>query len=210
MTAKKSAAKKAAAKKAAVKKAVAKKAVAKKPAAKKAPQSLPYDQGKWAAAFTRAPGEQRYWLVKSEPDVFSFDDLVAAPKQTTCWDSVRNTGARNFLRDGMKRGDLVFYYHSNAEPSAIVGICEVVREGYPDHTAFDPSHAYYDDASDPATPTWFMVDLKAVRALARPVTLPELKAAPALAEMALLRVGRLSVVPVTAAEWATVIAMSEA
>jgi predicted RNA-binding protein with PUA-like domain len=169
---------------------------------------MPYEQGKWAAVFApRAPGERRYWLVKSEPDVFSFDDLRAAPNQTTCWDSVRNTGARNFLRDGMKSGDLAFYYHSNAEPSAIVGICEVVREGYPDHTAFDPAHAYYDDASDPATPTWYMVDVKAVQALPNPVPLPVIKNDPALQEMALVRVGRLSVVPVTPAEWAHVCAL---
>lgn len=183
--------------------------VAKK-SAKKAPKSMPYEQGAWAAVFApRQKGERRYWLVKSEPDVFSFDDLVAAPKKTTCWDSVRNSGARNFLRDGMKKGDLAFYYHSNATPSAIVGICEVVREGYPDPTAFDPSHDYYDERSDPDAPTWFMVDVRAVKALKRPVTLPELKASPDLQEMSLLRVGRLSVVPVQPHEWDAVIAMSE-
>jgi predicted RNA-binding protein with PUA-like domain len=204
-------AKKAAAKKAAAKKPAGKKAAAKQPAAKQAParqaparkppQSMPYELGKWAHVYTRAPGEMRYWLIKSEPDVFSFDDLQRAPQQTTCWDSVRNTGARNFLRDGMKRGDRCFYYHSNADPSAIVGICEVVREGYPDHTAFDSTHPYFDADSDPATPTWYMVDVKAVQSLPRPVTLPAIKADPALAEMALIKVGRLSVVPVTAAEW---------
>jgi predicted RNA-binding protein with PUA-like domain len=208
-----------AAKKAAVSKPAAKKtaptkpAVTKppttKPAAKKPPQSMPYAEGKWAHVFDRRPGEQRFWLVKSEPDVFSYDDLEAAPKRTTCWDSVRNTGARNFLRDGMQVGDLAFYYHSNADPSAIVGICEVVRAGYPDHTAFDPAHDYYDPKSDPDHPTWFMVDVRAVRPLARPVALHEIKAEPALAEMALVRVGRLSVVPVTEAEWRTVLAMSE-
>jgi predicted RNA-binding protein with PUA-like domain len=177
-------------------------------AAKKAPQSMPYEQGKWAHVFApRAPGERRYWLIKSEPDVFSFGDLQRAPRQTTCWDSVRNTGARNFLRDGMKLGDRAFYYHSNAEPSAIVGICEVVREGYPDHTAFDPSHAYYDADSVRETPTWFMVDVAAIEPLPRPITLPELKATPALAEMALLKVGRLSVVPVTPREWELILAM---
>jgi predicted RNA-binding protein with PUA-like domain len=208
MPAKKVTGRKAPAKKAPAKKAPAKKAPAKKAPAKKAPQSMPYEQGKWAAVFApRAPGERRYWLVKSEPGVFSFDDLRAAPNQTTCWDSVRNTGARNFLRDGMKAGDLAFYYHSNAEPSAIVGICQVVREGYPDHTAFDPAHAYYDDVSDPATPTWYMVDVKAVQALPTPVPLPVIKNDPALQEMALVRVGRLSVVPVTPAEWAHVCAL---
>jgi predicted RNA-binding protein with PUA-like domain len=178
------------------------------PNAKKPPKSAPYEDGKWAHVFTRAPGERRYWLVKSEPDVFSFADLQAAPKQTTCWDSVRNTAARNFMRDGMKRGDLAFYYHSNAEPSAIVGICEIVKEGYPDHTAFDATHDYFDEKSVRDAPTWYMVDVRAVEALRRPVTLPELKAAPALANMALLKVGRLSVVPVTAAEWELVLAMS--
>jgi predicted RNA-binding protein with PUA-like domain len=169
---------------------------------------MPYEQGKWAHVFARQPGERRYWLIKSEPDVFSFEHLLAAPKQTTSWDSVRNTGARNFLRDGMKRGDLCFYYHSNAEPSGIVGICEVVREGYPDHTAFDPTHDYYDPASVPETPTWFMVDVRAVEALPRQVTLPEIKASAELQEMALLKVSRLSVAPVTAAEWEIVLRMS--
>ncbi len=192
----------------AVKTATAKTPAAKKPAAKKAPQSMPYDQGKWAHVYTRAPGERRYWLIKSEPDVFSFQDLQAAPKQTTSWDSVRNTGARNFLRDAMKLGDRCFYYHSNAEPSAIVGICEVVREGYPDHTALDPAHPYYDEASVAETPTWFMVDVKAVEALPRPVTLPEIKASAELREMALIKVGRLSVVPITADEWQIVLRMS--
>ena len=219
---KKSAAKKSSAKTSAPAKTAAKKTPAKKSAAsnvastavkktaKKAPQSMPYEQGKWAHVYTRATGERRYWLLKSEPDVFSFADLQAAPKHTTCWDSVRNTGARNFLRDAMKKGDLAFYYHSNAEPSAIVGICEVVREGYPDDTAFDPSHPYYDADSVRETPTWFMVDVKAVRALERPVTLPEIKESVALREMALIKVGRLSIVPVTAAEWELVLAMSRA
>ncbi|AMW06944.1 EVE domain-containing protein [Gemmatimonas phototrophica] len=152
----------------------------------------------------RAPGERRYWLIKSEPDVFSYDDLTRAPKQTTCWDSVRNSSARNFMRDGMQRGDLAFYYHSNADPSAIVGICEIVREGYPDHTAWDASHDYFDPKSDPDTPTWFMVDVKAVQPFVTPVPLQQVKDDPQLANMALIKVGRLSVVPVTAEEWAYV------
>lgn len=201
--------KKTAAKKSAASTTAAKKVTVKKPVAKKAPQSMPYEQGKWAHVFApRTPGEMRYWLIKSEPDVFSFQDLQAAPGQTTSWDSVRNTGARNFLRDGMKQGDLAFYYHSNAEPSGIAGICEVVREGYPDPTALDPSHNYYDPASVAKTPTWFMVDVRAVEPLARPVTLPEIKASDALREMALLKVSRLSVVPVTPAEWEIVLRMS--
>ena len=204
MPAKKTAPKKAAAKNAAPKKAAAKNAAP----AKKAPKSMPYEQGAWAHVFApRAPGERRYWLIKSEPDVFSFDDLQRAPRQTTCWDSVRNSSARNFMRDGMKQGDLAFYYHSNAEPSGIVGICEIVREGYPDHTAWDPSHDYFDAKSDPDMPTWFMVDVKAVQPFRTMVTLPHIKADPALAEMALVKVGRLSVVPVTAEEWAHVCAL---
>ena len=178
---------------------------------RKAPKSMPYEQGKWASAFTpRAPGEIRYWLIKSEPDVFSFEDLQKAPKQTTCWDSVRNSSARNFLRDGMKKGDRCFYYHSNADPSGIVGICEVVKEGYPDHTAWDATHDYFDPKSDPAMPTWFMVDVKAVKALPKPVSLDAIKATSALSEMALVRVGRLSVVPVTPAEWRTILTMGGA
>ena len=186
----------------------AKKSAARKPAAKKPPQSAPYSEGKWAAAFTRAKGERRNWLMKSEPEVFSFDDLLKAKNQTTFWDGVRNTGSRNFLRDGLKKGDRVFFYHSNAEPSAIAGICEVVKEGYPDFTAFDARSDYFDADSDEAHPTWFMVDVKAVEKLKRPVTLPEIKANPALAEIALLRVSRLAVVPVTDAEWEEVLTMS--
>lgn len=108
-------------------------------------------------------------------EVFSFDDLQKAPKKTTGWDNVRNSTAHNFLRDGMKLGDLMFFYHSNDEPSAIVGIAEVVRGGYPDPGAFDKSHEYHDPKSNPDAPTWFMLDVRAVE-LPRPVTLPEIKA----------------------------------
>ena len=208
--AKRSAAKNAASKNTLSKKTAPKKTAPKKAATagRKAPQSAPYEQGKWAAAFApRAPGERRYWLVKSEPDVFSFDDLMRSPDRTTFWDGVRNFAARNFLRDGMKLGDQVFFYHSMANPQAIVGVCEVVREGYPDHTAFDAKHEYYDADSDPDAPTWFMVDVRAVAPLTRPVTLPEIKARRELAEMALLRIGRLSVVPVAAKEWEVINAM---
>jgi predicted RNA-binding protein with PUA-like domain len=147
------------------------------------------------------PGEIRYWLVKSEPDTFSFDDLQKAPKKTTSWDGVRNFVARNFLRDGMQRGDRVYFYHSSTKPQAIVGVCEVVREAYPDPTALDPKHDGFDEKSDQDDPTWFAVDLKAIEPLKRPVTLQELKANKALAGMALLRIGRLSVTPVTKKEW---------
>jgi predicted RNA-binding protein with PUA-like domain len=171
-------------------------------------QSTPLEKGKWAAAFaTRAPDERRYWLVKSEPDVFSFDDLQKARNRTTGWDGVRNFAARNFLRDGMKLGDRVFYYHSSTDPQAIVGICEVVREAYPDPTAFDRKHDQFDAGSDPKDPTWFSVDLRAVGPLARPVTLAAIKNRPELSQMALVRIGRLSVSPVTPPEWETICAM---
>jgi predicted RNA-binding protein with PUA-like domain len=168
----------------------------------------PHADGKWAEWFARKGGERRYWLVKSEPEVFSFDDLVLAPKRTTHWDGVRNFAARNFLRDGMKLGDGVFFYHSMANPQAIVGICEVLREGYPDSTAFDKKSYGYDEDSKPDDPQWYMVDLRAVEQLPRPVTLPEIKAKKELADMALLRIGRLSVTPVRAKEWETIKAMA--
>lgn len=143
-----------------------------------------------------------YWLVKSEPEAFSFNDLLKSPRQTTCWDGVRNYQARNTLRDLMKKGDRVFYYHSNAEPAGIVGICEVVKEGYPDHTAFDRKDPHYDPKSKADAPTWYMVDVKAVQALPRLLTLAELKGLKGLEKMALLQKGsRLSVQPVTAKEW---------
>ena len=143
-----------------------------------------------------------HWLVKSEPDVFSFADLLKAPKRTTCWDGVRNYQARNTLRDQMKTGDRVFYYHSNAEPSGIAGICEVVREGYPDHTAFDPTDPHFDPKSRRDEPTWYMVDVRAVAPFPRLVTLAELKGVKGLEKMALVQKGsRLSVQPVTRKEW---------
>lgn len=151
----------------------------------------------------------RHWLVKSEPEAFSWDDLWASPKRTAFWDGVRNYQARNLLRDEMKKGDLVFFYHSSADPTAIMGICEVVREGYPDHTQFDPGSDHFDPASDPNDPRWYMVDLRAVEPLPRPVTLRELRGAPGLERMVLLQKGsRLSVQPVSADEWRTVLALA--
>lgn len=149
----------------------------------------------------------QYWLVKSEPDVFSYDDLAASPKKTTHWDGVRNFAARNHLRS-MRKGDLVFFYHSNASPPAIVGVAEVVREAYPDATAFDADDAHYDPKSKPEDPTWFMVDLKAVKPLPRAVGLDELKKTKGLEQMALIRLGRLSVQPVTPEEWKIVTELS--
>lgn len=165
--------------------------------------------GAWDTVFApRQTGERRYWLVKSEPEVFSFDDLLAAPKQTTKWNGVRNFAARNFLRDGMKLGDRVFYYHSMSDAPGIVGICEVVREGYPDDSAFDPKSEGFVPKANPSSPQWFMVDLRGMERLPRTVTLRELKAQQALKDMALLRIGRLSVSPVTADEWRVILDLS--
>jgi predicted RNA-binding protein with PUA-like domain len=152
-----------------------------------------------------ASRSRHYWLVKSEPQVFSFDDLLAAPGRTTCWDGVRNYQARNSMRDDMRVGDLVFFYHSNADPAAIVGVCEVVREAYPDHTALDPADPHFDAKSRADAPTWLMVDLRAVEPLRRPLSLADLRGVKGLEKMVLLQKGsRLSVQPVTAAEWTIV------
>ncbi|HVA58324.1 MAG: EVE domain-containing protein [Gemmatimonadaceae bacterium] len=142
--------------------------------------------------------ERHYWLVKSEPGSFSFDDLVGCPAKTTSWDGVRNYQARNLMRDGMKHGDLVLFYHSNAEPTAVVGVARVVREAYPDSTAFDPRDPHHDPKSKREAPTWMMVDLQAVERFTRPVTLAELRDVRGLHAMALLQKGsRLSVQSVT-------------
>ena len=145
-----------------------------------------------------------YWLMKSEPDVFGIDHLMKMPKKTEHWDGVRNYQARNMMRDQMKKGDLVFFYHSNCKEPGIVGIMQVVKEGYPDHTAFDPEAKYYDPKSNPGNPRWFMVDVKHKRKLKRNVSLRELKqyAEDELAEMPLLRKGnRLSIMPLSKQQW---------
>ena len=154
---------------------------------------------------TPATRARRYWLVKSEPDSFSFDDLLASPNRTTGWDGVRNYQARNFMRDDMKVGDLVLFYHSSTDPAAIVGIAEVVREAYPDHTAFDRKDPHFDPKSKPDAPTWMMVDLRAREAFAKPVTLAELRNVKGLEKMVLLQKGsRLSVQPVSEKEFESV------
>jgi predicted RNA-binding protein with PUA-like domain len=146
--------------------------------------------------------------MKSEPDAFSIDDLAAMPKKTEHWDGVRNYQARNMMRDQMKKGDLVFFYHSNCKVPGIVGIAEVVKEGYPDHTAFNPESKYYDPKSDPDQPRWYMVDVKFKRKLKRTISLEELKEQPELAEMALVRRGnRLSVMPVGVEEWEVILGL---
>jgi len=139
--------------------------------------------------------------VKSEPGEFSFEDLLRIHNKTTSWDGVRNFAARNFLRDGMKLGDRVFFYHSSSDTPAVVGECEVVREGYVDESAFDPTHPYFDPDSSRESPQWYRVELRAVAQFTRPVTLAEIKARRELGQMALVRIGRLSVTPVTAAEY---------
>jgi predicted RNA-binding protein with PUA-like domain len=150
----------------------------------------------------------KYWLVKSEPSSFSWDDLWQSPQRTTSWEGVRNYQARNFLRE-MKQGDRVLFYHSSAEPNAIVGVAEVAREAYPDPTQFDRRHEMYDPKSSRDEPRWSTVDLRAVRAFPRPVTLSELRAVPALAKMTLLQQGsRLSVSAVTPDEWRAVSALA--
>ncbi|MEJ2346822.1 MAG: EVE domain-containing protein [Gammaproteobacteria bacterium] len=151
-----------------------------------------------------------YWLMKSEPNEFSIDDLACMPGKTEHWDGVRNYQARNMMRDQMKVGDQVLFYHSNCDEPGIVGVAKVVRQGYPDFTAFDPEDPHYDPKSDPDNPRWYMVDVKFVRKLKRTITLQELKehADSELAEMPLVRRGnRLSVMPVSAAQWQFILAL---
>ncbi len=143
-----------------------------------------------------------YWLMKSEPNAFSIDDLEQMPDQTEHWDGVRNYQARNMMRDDMKVGDQVFFYHSNCEIPGIVGIMQVVKEGYPDFTAFDPNSKYFDEKSDPSKPRWMMVDVQYVRHTRRVIALTELKEHDALENMPLVRKGnRLSIMPVSEQEW---------
>lgn len=144
----------------------------------------------------------KHWLMKTEPDVFSIDDLAKAAKRTTYWDGVRNYQARNFMRDEMKLGDFVLVYHSNAEPSCVVGIAQISREAYPDFTAWDPNDPHFDPKSDPKNPTWFMVDITLDSIFAKPLSLSELREVEGLEKMELLRKGsRLSVQPVRPEEF---------
>jgi predicted RNA-binding protein with PUA-like domain len=151
---------------------------------------------------TRKGTARRYWLFKSEPESYSVDDLSRAPEQTTFWDGVRNYQARNLLRDDVRVGDRVFFYHSGCDPLAIVGTMQVVRAGYADHTAFDPKHPHFDEKSRREEPTWYMVDVKLLRKFPTPVTRDMLTGEKALAKMMLLQRGsRLSIQPVTNDEW---------
>lgn len=154
---------------------------------------------------TSSPADRQYWLFKSEPDVFSIRDLSKSPKKTTFWDGVRNYQARNYLRDTVKLGDRVLFYHSNSDPLEIAGTAEVVKTGYPDHTAFDTEDHHYDPKSDPEKPTWYMVDIKLLQIFPESVTRQQLQDSESTAGMLVLKKGmRLSIQPVTAAEWQAV------
>ncbi|HYL03685.1 MAG TPA: EVE domain-containing protein [Steroidobacteraceae bacterium] len=151
-----------------------------------------------------------YWLMKTEPSTFGVEQLAAAPRRTAAWDGVRNYQARNMLRDEMRRGDQALLYYSSCEVPGIVAVMEIVREGYPDPTAFDRRDPHYDPGSDRKNPRWFMVDVRLKRRLARTIALAELRAHAAreLAGLALLRTGnRLSITPVSGAHWKFILAL---
>ena len=150
-----------------------------------------------------------YWLMKSEPDAFSIDDLEGCPKKTDHWDGIRNYQARNFMRDDMHKGDRVLFYHSSCPQPGVVGVCEIVSEAYPDHTAFDPSSKYYDAGSDPENPRWVMVDVRFKRKTKRLISLEEIKQhADRLEGLPLIRRGnRLSIMPVDKAHWDLILSL---
>ncbi len=150
-----------------------------------------------------------YWLFKSEPDDYSIRDLTVAPEQTAKWDGIRNYQARNFLRDQVRQGDLVLFYHSQCKHIGVVGIVEIVREAYPDPAQYDETSKYFDAKASFDNPRWFCVDIKHQTSFKREISLARLKANPALADMVLLKQGRLSVQPVTEQEWQAILAMAE-
>jgi predicted RNA-binding protein with PUA-like domain len=153
-----------------------------------------------------SPAKPKHWLMKSEPDTFSIDDLKR--KKQEPWDGVRNYQARNFMREGMRVGDKVFFYHSNCAVPGIVGLAEVATEAYPDPSQFDSKSHYFDPKSKPEEPRWMLIEVKFVKKLARTISLEELKANEALSDMALVRKGnRLSVMPVSAGEWRLILAL---
>ena len=153
---------------------------------------------------------KKYWLFKSEPSEFSWNDLKKSKNQTTFWDGVRNYQARNFLRDEIERGDGVLFYQSNTDQLAVVGYCEVVKEGYPDHTQFDSKNSHFDPKAKKDSPTWFMVDIKLVKEFKNLITLESIKANPKLKNMKLIQRGqRLSIQPVTKTEWGEILKMAD-
>lgn len=152
----------------------------------------------------------KYWLFKSEEKVFSIDDLSKEPGKTTYWDGIRNYQARNFIRDEIKKGDMVLFYHSNSDLNAVVGVCEIVKEAYTDFTAFDKKSKYFDPKSKKDDPAWLMVDIKLIKKFGEPVTLQEIKANPKLSEMRLVQRGnRLSVFPIEENEFYEILRISE-
>ncbi len=150
---------------------------------------------------------RQFWLMKSEPTVYSFDDLLGEPDRTAEWDGVRNYAARNAMRDRMKVGDGVLFYHSNSKPNAVIGYATVVKSGYPDYTAWDPGSDHPDPRSTPENPIWFMVDIRAENKFRYPVTLQAIKAHRDLQDMTLVKNSRLSVQPVTNREWKIILTM---
>ena len=150
---------------------------------------------------------KQYWLLKSDPHAFGLPHLKRCRNRTTIWDGVRNWQACRFLREEIRKGDGVLFYHSQLSPPEVVAIARVVRAGYPDPTQFDPKEQYHDPKSTPEKPRWYAVDIRLERDLTRPVTLPEIRETPGLEEMVLVRRSRLSVQPVTAAEWRIILKM---
>jgi predicted RNA-binding protein with PUA-like domain len=150
--------------------------------------------------------EQRYWLMKSEPDAYSIDDLKRDKVEP--WDGIRNYQARNFMRDDMKIGDKIFFYHSNAKPIAIVGTMEVASEPYPDHLQFDPKSKYFDEKSSEENPRWQLVDVKFIQKFDSPVTREAMKEVPELEEMLIFKRSRLSITPVEEHEWNKIMEMA--
>jgi predicted RNA-binding protein with PUA-like domain len=148
---------------------------------------------------------KRCWLMKSEPDTFSIDEL--AKRKVAGWDGVRNYQARNFMKD-MAVGDKVLFYHSSVVPPGVAGLAEVAKTAYPDPTQFDPKNDHYEPKSSPEKPMWFQVDVRFVRKLPRLLTLDELRGVPALSGMPLFQRSRLSVQPVTAAQYETIVALA--
>lgn len=152
----------------------------------------------------------RYWMLKCEPKTYNIEDLKKEPNQTTTWEGVRNYQARNMIRDEIKKGDLAFFYYSNAKVPGVAGVMEIVKEGYPDFTAWNPEHKYYDPVSTPDNPRWYQVDVKLRQTFPSIISLTDLRNVPQLADLWILRKGnRLSVTPVTENQWNVILKMSD-